>query len=239
MKTEVSEIADKIYRLSTFVPQIGPNGSHLQPVPDRCRRAVAVPLRPAPLFPLVSEAVKRVIPLDRLRWTTCSHVEADESGALNRMAGRSAQRHAGARPGRLQHLADRHGRPAAACAQERRGAGPRRQEGALDRHAARAAQLGRRRDLRGDHRHAVQQRPLHPVRPRPSRRPSGDIVEPAIATEKAVPFMPATPQADADPAPAGGVEASTIALMHGPHLQGDGEAALKALADHHAKRLHS
>ena len=26
MKTEVTEIADKIYRLSTFVPQIGPNG---------------------------------------------------------------------------------------------------------------------------------------------------------------------------------------------------------------------
>ncbi len=35
------------------------------------------------LFPLVSEAVRSVIPLDKLRWTTCSHVEADESGALN------------------------------------------------------------------------------------------------------------------------------------------------------------
>jgi len=26
MKTEVTEIADKIYRLSTFLPQVGPNG---------------------------------------------------------------------------------------------------------------------------------------------------------------------------------------------------------------------
>src|SRR5580704_2248553 len=34
------------------------------------------------LFPLVSDAVERVMPLDRLRWTSCSHVEADESGAF-------------------------------------------------------------------------------------------------------------------------------------------------------------
>ena len=26
MKTEITEIADRIYRLSTLVPQIGPNG---------------------------------------------------------------------------------------------------------------------------------------------------------------------------------------------------------------------
>ena len=26
MKTEVTEIADKIYRLSTFLPKVGPNG---------------------------------------------------------------------------------------------------------------------------------------------------------------------------------------------------------------------
>ena len=37
MKTEVAEIADKIYRLSTFLPQVGPDGIHLQPVPDRRR----------------------------------------------------------------------------------------------------------------------------------------------------------------------------------------------------------
>src|SRR4029078_9926325 len=66
---------------------------------------------------------------------------------------------------------------------------------------------------------------------------SGDIVEPAIATEKAVPFMPATPQTAPTLRRLAALKPGTIALMHGPTFKGDGEAALKALADYHAKRL--
>ncbi|MFF2075966.1 hypothetical protein ACFVXG_14550 [Kitasatospora sp. NPDC058162] len=35
------------------------------------------------LFPAVSEAISRVVPLERLRWVTFGHVEADECGAMN------------------------------------------------------------------------------------------------------------------------------------------------------------
>ena len=35
------------------------------------------------LFPLVSDAVARIVPLDQLRWITFGHVEADECGAMN------------------------------------------------------------------------------------------------------------------------------------------------------------
>src|SRR5262245_39031137 len=35
------------------------------------------------LFPLVSEAVARVVPLSSLRWITFGHYEADECGAMN------------------------------------------------------------------------------------------------------------------------------------------------------------
>jgi flavorubredoxin len=35
------------------------------------------------LFPLVSEAVKTLIPLSELRWISFSHVEADECGSMN------------------------------------------------------------------------------------------------------------------------------------------------------------
>jgi flavorubredoxin len=35
------------------------------------------------LFPLASEAVARVLPLDTLRWISFGHVEADECGSLN------------------------------------------------------------------------------------------------------------------------------------------------------------
>src|SRR5690606_17509262 len=36
------------------------------------------------LFPLVREAVASVLPVERLRWISFSHVEADECGSLNR-----------------------------------------------------------------------------------------------------------------------------------------------------------
>src|SRR5438477_6382184 len=35
------------------------------------------------LFPLVSEAISRVLPVESLRWIAFSHVEADECGAVN------------------------------------------------------------------------------------------------------------------------------------------------------------
>ena len=165
MKTEVSEIADKIYRLSTFVPQVGPTGFTFNQFLIDADEPLLFHYGQRALFPLISDAVKRVIPLDRLRWTTCSHVEADESGALNQWL--AAAPNATPAHGQvgcniwLTDMADR----AAARAEERRGARSRRQDGALARHAARAAQLGCRRDLRGDDRHAVQQRPLHPDGP--------------------------------------------------------------------------
>ena len=38
---------------------------------------------PRRMFPLVREAIERVMPIDRLRYVTLSHFEADECGALN------------------------------------------------------------------------------------------------------------------------------------------------------------
>ena len=162
MKTEVSEIADKIYRLSTFVPQIGPTGFTFNQFLIDADQPLLFHYGQRALFPLISDAVKRVIPLDKLRWTTCSHVEADESGALNQWL--AAAPNATPAHGQigcniwLTDMADR--APRALKNDEVLDLGG--QEGALARHAARAAQLGCRRDLRGDHRHAVLQRSLHP-----------------------------------------------------------------------------
>jgi flavorubredoxin len=38
---------------------------------------------PRRMFPLVREAIERVMRIDRLRYVTLSHFEADECGALN------------------------------------------------------------------------------------------------------------------------------------------------------------
>jgi flavorubredoxin len=65
---------------------------------------------------------------------------------------------------------------------------------------------------------------------------ASDIVEPAIATGKAVPFMPATPQAAPTLRRLAALAPRTIALMHGPAFEGDGAAALNALADYYATK---
>ena len=66
-----------------------------------------------------------------------------------------------------------------------------------------------------------------------------DVVGPAIATEKAVPFMPATPLAEPTLRRLAGLKPTTIGLMHGPTFKGDGEAALNGLAAYYQARLSS
>ena len=47
METKTDEIADGIYRISTFVPEIAPPPVHLQSLPRGRGRPLAFSLRPA------------------------------------------------------------------------------------------------------------------------------------------------------------------------------------------------
>jgi flavorubredoxin len=73
---------------------------------------------PRALFPLVSEAVSRIIPVDELRWITFGHVEADECGAMNHFLA-AAPRATVARRAGVQGAGRRLGRPATASAGRR------------------------------------------------------------------------------------------------------------------------
>jgi len=82
--TTVHEIADGIYRISTpLPPNVVPGGFSLNQylVVDDEPLLFHTGLRK--MFPVVSEAVARVLPLARLRYVSFSHFEADECGALN------------------------------------------------------------------------------------------------------------------------------------------------------------
>ena len=80
METRTDEIADRIYRFSTFVPDAGiPFNQFLVDAEEPLLFHTGL----RGLFPLVSEAVARVMPLERLRWITFGHYEADECGAMN------------------------------------------------------------------------------------------------------------------------------------------------------------
>jgi flavorubredoxin len=84
MQTRIAEIADGIYRLSTFVPEIAP------PAGFTFNQFLLLGDEPLlfhtglrRMFPLVREALARIIPPEQLRWIAFGHYEADECGAMN------------------------------------------------------------------------------------------------------------------------------------------------------------
>jgi len=87
MQTGVDEIADHIYRLSTCVPEAAPGGFTFNQFLIVADEPLLFHTGPRRMFPLVSEAIRRVMPLERLRWITFGHVESDECGAMNEFLG--------------------------------------------------------------------------------------------------------------------------------------------------------
>ena len=103
MDTTVDEIADGIYRISTWIGRDrAARRVHVQPVPRPRRRAAAVPHRPARACSRSSrEAVARVVParaaaLDHLRPRRGRRVRGDERVARRRAAGAGRPRRASA-----------------------------------------------------------------------------------------------------------------------------------------------
>jgi flavorubredoxin len=85
MKTRIDEIADGIYRLSTCVPDVAPGGFTFNQFLVKADEPLLFHTGPRRMFPLVSDAIARVLPLSSLRWITFGHVEADECGAMNEL----------------------------------------------------------------------------------------------------------------------------------------------------------
>lgn len=84
MDTTLDEIAEGIYRISTWIPDVAPPAGFTF---NQFLVAADEPLLfhtgPRAMFPLVSEAVARVVPVEQLRWITFGHVESDECGSMN------------------------------------------------------------------------------------------------------------------------------------------------------------
>ena len=83
MSARVDQIADRIYRISTFVPEIGPTGFTFNQFLVDAEEPLLYHTGMRQLFPSVREAVETVLPVERLRWIAFSHLEADESGAVD------------------------------------------------------------------------------------------------------------------------------------------------------------
>src|SRR5215213_2746 len=83
METKLDEISDGIYRLSTFVPEVGPSGFTFNQFLIAAEEPLLFHTGPRAMFPLVAEAVARVLLVESVRWITFGHVEADECGSVN------------------------------------------------------------------------------------------------------------------------------------------------------------
>jgi flavorubredoxin len=85
MQTSVHEIADGVYRLSTCLPDVAPGGFLMNQYLVDGEQPLIFHTGPRRMFPLVSEAIAAVMPVERLRYVGLSHFEADECGALNEL----------------------------------------------------------------------------------------------------------------------------------------------------------
>lgn len=82
--TNVHEVVDGIYRISTPVPpSVIPGGFSFNQYLIAGEKPMLFHTGPRKLFPLVSEAVSSVLPVESLRYVAFSHFEADECGSLN------------------------------------------------------------------------------------------------------------------------------------------------------------
>ena len=83
MQPVVNEIADGIYRISTWIPDVSPEGFTFNQFLVRAEEPLLFHTGPRGMFPLIAEAVATVMPVEALRWVTFGHVEADECGSMN------------------------------------------------------------------------------------------------------------------------------------------------------------
>jgi flavorubredoxin len=82
--TNVNEVAEGIFRINTPIPpSVIPGGFSFNQFLLVSEEPLLFHTGPRKMFPLVSEAVASVLPVESLRHISFSHFEADECGSLN------------------------------------------------------------------------------------------------------------------------------------------------------------
>jgi flavorubredoxin len=83
METRITEVANGVYRLSTFIAQVPPSGLAFNQFLILGDEPLLFHTGMRGLFPMVREAVAKLMPPEKLRWISFGHYEADECGAMN------------------------------------------------------------------------------------------------------------------------------------------------------------
>jgi flavorubredoxin len=83
MQTNIHEVADGVYRLSTLIPDAAPGGLTFNQYLLTGEEPLLFHTGARQLFPLIADAAAKVLDIGRLRWLSFGHVESDECGSMN------------------------------------------------------------------------------------------------------------------------------------------------------------
>lgn len=237
MHTRIDEIDDGVYRLSTFVAEVA------APVGFTFNQFLIVDDEPLlfhcghrGMFESISAAVAKIIPIERLRWISFSHLEGDEAGAMNMWLARAPR--AALAHGTLgcdisyNDLADRP--PRALADGETFSLGKKRMRFLATPHLPHGWDAG----LMYEETSGVLlcSDLLTHLGDAPALG-GLDIVDKALAAEEMFQTMSVTPATIAGIRRLAALRPKTLAIMHGASLKGDGAAALEGLASGLEKRM--
>jgi flavorubredoxin len=230
LQTTTDEIADGIYRFSTWIPDISPDGFTFNQFLIAGDEPLLFHTGPRGMFPLVAEALATVIPVESLRWITFGHVEADECGSMNMWL--TAAPYSQVAHGALgcmvslNDLCDRPPRPL--------------EEGeVIDLGGKRVRQISTPHVPHGWEAQVLFEETTGTllcgdlfthVGAGPALT-TNDIVDPALSAEGMFHQTSLAPHTATTLRSLGDLAPTTLALMHGSSFQGDGKQALYQLAD--------
>lgn len=238
METRITEIADGIFRLSTFVSTVAPpRGFTFNQFLVRGDESLLFHAGHRRMFPAIRDALARLIPPARLRWIGFGHFEGDECGGLNEWLDWSP----GAEPAHgalgcdvsIADFADRAPRPLAEGDVIALGGGKRLRylatphtphgwdAGVMFEESTRTLFCGDLFTQVGDD----------------SALTERDIVGPAIEAEDMFHATALHPTLGPTLRRLATLVPERLALMHGPTFTGDGAAALEALATDYERRV--
>jgi flavorubredoxin len=237
METKVDEIAERIYRLSTFLPTVGPSGFTFNQFLVDAAEPLLFHCGQRALFPSVSRAAGRVLDLRRLRWIAFSHIEADECGALDEWLAAAP------------HATVTHG--AIGCAIWLNDQAPRPPRALAD---GEVLDLGDRRVRRLDTPHVPHcwdagllyeettatlfTSDLFTHVGNPAALTDGDILGPAVEAEKRFGYTALTPATGTTIRRLARLAPRTLAVMHGSSYSGEAATVLESLASVYEDLLH-
>jgi flavorubredoxin len=236
METKINEVADGIYRLSTFIPQVPPTGLSFSQFLVLGEEPLLFHTGMRGLFPHVRGAVAKLIAPEALRWITFGHYEADECGSMNEwlaIAPNAQVAHGmTACAVSLDDMADR--APRVLAHGEVIDLGGKRVRYLDTPHVPHGWEAGLVYEettgtlLCGDLFTQFGDGPA---------TTESDIVGPAIAGEDVANYSALNPAMGATLRKLAALKPRALALMHGPSFTGDAAGALSALADDYDRRM--